>query len=45
VSFIQSVPAYQLITGGTFPGLGQNNEAQSVYEAYDTLFNDLENGP
>jgi prepilin-type N-terminal cleavage/methylation domain-containing protein len=44
VSFIQSVPAYQLIAGGTFPGLGQNNEAQSVYEAYDTLFNDLENG-
>jgi len=44
VSFIQSVPAFDVISGGTFPGLGQNNEAQPVYEAYDDLFNDLENG-
>jgi prepilin-type N-terminal cleavage/methylation domain-containing protein len=44
VQFVQSVPAFKLVSGGTFPGLGQNNEALPVYEAYDTLFNDLENG-
>jgi prepilin-type N-terminal cleavage/methylation domain-containing protein len=44
VSFVQSVSAFQLIAGGTFPGLGQNNETTSVREAYDQFFNDLENG-
>jgi len=44
VSFIQSVPAFQLVSGGTFPGLGQNNETVPVREAYDQLFNLLENG-
>jgi prepilin-type N-terminal cleavage/methylation domain-containing protein len=44
VQFVQSVPAFQLITGGTFPGLGQNNETTSVREAYDQFFNLLENG-
>ena len=44
VQFIQSIPAFQLITGGTFPGLGQNNETTPVREAYDQLFNFLENG-
>jgi prepilin-type N-terminal cleavage/methylation domain-containing protein len=44
VQFIQSVPAFQLVTGGAFPGLGQNNEMVSVREAYDQFFNLLENG-
>jgi prepilin-type N-terminal cleavage/methylation domain-containing protein len=44
VSFIQSVPAFISVTGGNFPGLGVNNESQAVYEEYDDLFNDLENG-
>ena len=44
VQFVQSVPAYQLISGGTFPGLGTDNEQVSVREIYDQLFNDLENG-
>ena len=44
VQFVQSVPAFQLVTGGTFPGLGQNNEMAPVREAYDQLFNLLENG-
>ena len=44
VQFVQSVPAFQLVSGGTFPGLGQNNEATSVRVAYDQLFNFLENG-
>jgi prepilin-type N-terminal cleavage/methylation domain-containing protein len=42
VQFVQSVPAFQLISGGTFPGLGVNNEQQSVYVAYDQYFNMLE---
>jgi prepilin-type N-terminal cleavage/methylation domain-containing protein len=44
VKFVQSPPAFQLIAGGMFPGLGQNNEAVPVREAYDQLFNYLENG-
>jgi hypothetical protein len=44
VQFVQSVPAFQFITGGTFPGLGQNDEAVPVREAYDQFFNMLENG-
>jgi prepilin-type N-terminal cleavage/methylation domain-containing protein len=42
VQFVQSVPAFNFIAGGTFPGLGVNNEQQSVYVAYDQLFNMLE---
>jgi prepilin-type N-terminal cleavage/methylation domain-containing protein len=44
VQFVQSVPAFQLVSSGNFPGLGQNNEMVSVREIYDQLFNDLENG-
>ncbi len=44
VQFVQSVPAFQLVSGGSFPGLGQNNETTPVREAYDQFFNDLENG-
>jgi prepilin-type N-terminal cleavage/methylation domain-containing protein len=44
VQFVQSVPAFQLITSGSFPGLGQNNETSSVRSIYDQFFNYLENG-
>ena len=44
VQFVQSVPAFQLITSGSFPGLGQNNEAPAVRSIYDQFFNYLENG-
>jgi type II secretory pathway pseudopilin PulG len=44
VQYVQSVPAFQFVTGGSFPGLSQNNETTPVREAYDSLFNMLENG-
>ncbi len=44
VQFVQSVPAFQLVSSGNFPGLGQDNETTPVREDYDQLFNDLENG-
>jgi len=41
---VQNVPAYQFVSVGAFPGLGQNNEMTFVREEYDQLFNLLENG-
>jgi prepilin-type N-terminal cleavage/methylation domain-containing protein len=44
VQFVQSVPAFQLVASGQFPGTIPNNETEPVRAAYDQVFNWLENG-
>jgi hypothetical protein len=47
VKFVQSVPAFQFVSGGGIPGSGPNspdNESNPVRIDYDHVYNWLENG-